>query len=39
MDSTECGAGAGMLFNEIDAALQIVASEKNVIEHRWHLID
>ena len=39
MNSTECGADAAVLFYEIDAALEIVAAEKNVIEHGWHLID
>ena len=39
MDTAECGAHAGVLFDEIDAALQVVAAEKNVIEHGRHLID
>jgi hypothetical protein len=37
--STECRADAGVLFDESDAALNIVAAEKDVIEHRRNLID
>ena len=39
MNSAERGADAGVLFDEVYAALQIVAAEENVIEHGWHLID
>jgi hypothetical protein len=39
VNPTERGAHAGVLFDEIDAALQIVAAEKDVIEHRRHLVN
>ena len=39
MNSTESGPHAGVLLDEIDAALQIVAAEKNVVEQGRHLID
>jgi hypothetical protein len=39
VDSTECRADAGVLFDEIDATLKIVTAEKHVIEHRRNLID
>ena len=39
MDSAKCGAHAGVLFDEVNAALQIIAAEKDVVEHWWHLID
>ena len=39
MNSTECGEHAGVLPNEIDATLQIIAAEKDVIEHRRHLVN
>jgi hypothetical protein len=39
MNSAECGADAGMLFDEVYAALQIIAAEENVIEHGRHLIN
>jgi hypothetical protein len=38
VNSAECGADAGMLLDEIDAALEIAATEKDVIEHWRHLI-
>src|SRR6267142_5379146 len=39
MNSTESRADSGALFNKIDATLQIIAAEKNVVEHRRHLIN
>jgi hypothetical protein len=39
VNSAECGADAGMLFDEIDATLQIIAAKKDVIEHWRHLIN
>ena len=38
MNSTECGAYACVLFDEIDAALQIVAAEKDVVENGGHSV-
>ena len=39
MNSAKGGADTSALLNEINAALEIVAAEQNVIEHRWQLID
>ena len=39
VNSAEGSANTGVLFDETDATLQIVAAEQNMIEHRWHLID
>ena len=33
MNAAKCGADAGMLFDEGNAAVEVVASEKQVIEH------
>ena len=38
MDAAESGANAGVLFDKRDAALQIVAAEKNVVEQRGYLL-
>src|SRR5271157_720734 len=34
MDTAECGANAGVFFDEGDAAIEIVAAEEDVVEHR-----
>jgi hypothetical protein len=39
VNSAVCGANTGVLFDESDAKLEIVRAEKDVIEHRWHLVD
>ena len=39
VNSAECRANTRVLFDESDAKLEIVAPEKDVIEHWWHLID
>jgi hypothetical protein len=39
VNSAEGSANTSVLFDESDAALKIVAAEKDVIEHRWHLVD
>ena len=39
VDSAECGADSAVFFDKVDAALEIVAAEKDVVEHRWHLIN
>ena len=39
MDAAERGPDASALFDEVDAALQIVAAEKDVVEHWRHLCD
>jgi hypothetical protein len=33
MDAAECGWNTGALFDELDAAIEIVATEKEVIKH------
>ena len=32
MDASECGAHAGALFDKRDAAVEIIAAEKNMVE-------
>src|SRR5882762_1034812 len=39
MNSTKDRAHASVLFDKVEAALEIAATENNVIEHRRHLID
>jgi hypothetical protein len=36
MDAAECSADAGVCFDEVDAAIEIVAAEKDVIENGGH---
>src|SRR5712664_578422 len=38
MDSAECGADAGAFFDEVDAAVEIVAADDDVIEQCGHLV-
>src|SRR5882762_9118251 len=38
MDASESGAHAGIFFDEIDAAIEIVAADNNVIEQCGHLV-
>jgi len=38
-DSAEGGAYASVLFDEINATLQIIAAKKDVVEHRRHLVN
>jgi hypothetical protein len=38
MDATKCGANAEALFDESDAAVEIAAAKKNVVEQGGHLI-
>jgi hypothetical protein len=38
MDASECGAYAGIFFNEVDAAIEIVAADNDVIEQSRHLV-
>src|SRR5271169_2404098 len=33
MDAAECGANARVFFDEVDAAIEIAAAEKDVIKH------
>ncbi len=39
MDAAECGADAGVFFDEVDAAIEIAAAEEDVVEHGGRLID
>ncbi len=36
MDAAKCGANTGVFFDEVNAAIEIAAAEKNVIEHDGH---
>src|SRR4029077_8016729 len=38
MDSTDGGANAGAFFDQLDTAVEIVAAEKDVIEHGGHVV-
>ncbi len=38
MDASECGTHAGIFFNEVDAAIEIVAADNDVIEQGGHLV-
>src|SRR5258708_24732196 len=39
MAATKRGAYASVLFDEVNAKLQIITAEKDVIEHWWHLVN
>ena len=36
MDAAKCGADAGVLLDKVDAAIEIAAAEKNVVENAGH---
>jgi hypothetical protein len=38
MDSSDGGADTGSLFDQLDAAIEIVAAEKDVIEQNGHVL-
>src|ERR1700687_1208505 len=38
MNASECGAHARIFFNEVDAAIEIVAADNDVIEQSGHLV-
>jgi hypothetical protein len=39
VDSAECGADSGVLFDEGHAFFKVAAAEQQVVEHRRHLVD